>query len=600
MHQQLIEAAESPVTSHNIRLPWRTWHTALSVYGFKPSFVARRSGQIRDGWPPGIPPDAEPVSCSRNYIQTPQEEEAVYKDCIKGLNDGWLLGPFSLFSARGASIIRSPLQTAPKPGGLFRIIHNLSFGKSRGTSVNSFIPESARYVRYVDTYDIVAMLNNLGSGAWIWIIDMADAYRRVLVQPKFHRFLGFQWAGYAFCFACLPFGMSSSCQIYSDFAETVRQLLLRNFPSLFLYKGKHCTLNYLDDFFGGHPTFMGAWLQCVVFVAWLNLLGIPARVKKVHFPDVTQIILGFLYDMRKRRLSVPSAKIDEILNQILVILNQPKCSRRQLASVVGKLLWASQVIEHSRAFLNRLEHVKDLNISWDAQSIRLNRACRSDLLFFTRLLKSLRNGVSFDFILSGKSQATLHVYTDAAGAESTGFGAFASDRTFFACTWSSLCNPSALPWDAHKGSTAPEFFGLLVAHMYYATRYRGKSILYHCDNSGVVGILTKNYTTPDKAFLLRALRHFRVVAFENRVRTWIDHIPGDLNTVADNLSRAYSDPVSPLCGVSPVTNEFVQPFFDANPSVLQSSDFVSVDVLPIAVQCLSILCDNCDIVPSSF
>ena len=152
---------------------------------------------------------------------------------------------------------------------------------------------------------------------------MADAYRKVLLAPQFHRFFGFQWENMVFRYACLPFGLSSSPQIYSAFAECLRQIVLWSDPQLFVINGVQILMNYLDDFFCGHSSKKQALLQYRIFREWLVFLGIPTCDWKCSAPSIEALILGFLCNTVKRTVSIPPEKIAIILELIESMLNNP-------------------------------------------------------------------------------------------------------------------------------------------------------------------------------------------------------------------------------------------------------------------------------------
>ena len=81
----------TPRTQHNIRLPWRKWQSACKTYNI--SGYKHVIHNLRYGWKIGVPKDAKPVSSSKNFVPD-NEHISVFRDTVKGLKTGFLLGPF--------------------------------------------------------------------------------------------------------------------------------------------------------------------------------------------------------------------------------------------------------------------------------------------------------------------------------------------------------------------------------------------------------------------------------------------------------------------------------------------------------------------------
>ena len=93
-------------------LPWRKWQSACKQYniaGYKQIIH-----NMRYDWNIEVPKDAKPVSSSNNFVP-PDEHISVFRDTVKGLKTGFLLGPFTPHSKFAKNIILSPLQIVVKP-----------------------------------------------------------------------------------------------------------------------------------------------------------------------------------------------------------------------------------------------------------------------------------------------------------------------------------------------------------------------------------------------------------------------------------------------------------------------------------------------------
>ena len=237
----------------------------------------------------------------------------------------------------------------------------------------------------------------MGVGALIWVCDMADAYRKVLVHPAYHHFLGFQWQK-CFCYSCLPFGVSSSCQIYSEFADCLRMIVVKSNPEWFRLNAQILLLNYLDDFFCGHriQQLLGSSTMSsnVGWNFWVCLLAHISALIRVLLQKFW--VFGMIHSFKM--FSIPQAKVEKISKLIDSLLALTRhLSRSEVSSLVGKLTWASQAICCSRIVLFNLRKLVNVRIDWDKKSLRLSAAARADLRWWKATLNSYGNGIPFEW-----------------------------------------------------------------------------------------------------------------------------------------------------------------------------------------------------------
>ncbi|MCP4942353.1 MAG: hypothetical protein GY924_10310, partial [Planctomycetaceae bacterium] len=158
--------------------------------------------------------------------------------------DGSKFGPFSAPPFK--DFVCSPVAAIPKgDDGKIRLIHNLS--APRGQSINDAIPEECYRTSY-DKFDLaVAMVRQVGPGAWMAKIDLKSAFKHIVVRPDQWHLLGMHLddeegeRGLYFD-ATLPFGLRSSPRIFNEFTKAIRYLAKQE-------EGIEDLFGYLDDFF---------------------------------------------------------------------------------------------------------------------------------------------------------------------------------------------------------------------------------------------------------------------------------------------------------------------------------------------------------------
>lgn len=126
------------------------------------------------------------------------------------------------------------------------------------------------------------------------------------------------------------------------------------------------------------------------------------------------------------------------------------------------------------------------------------------------------------------SNSQLQLYTDAAGA--TGFGAY------FQGDWCFAAWPPA--WRT-QGFTANslllELFPIIVGAELWASRMANQSVIFWCDNLGVVQAINNQQCSSPHA--LRLLQYLVVHCLRLNISFTARHVPGAENGVADALSR---------------------------------------------------------------
>ena len=116
------------------------------------------------------------------------------------------------------------------------------------------------------------------------------------------------------------------------------------FPDLF---------NYIDDLiYIGLPSKIDAafaFLTCL-----LSDLGLEVSTKKLVRPSTSVICLGILIDSQHRTISIPPEKLTQIVNLCHLWAGKTYCSKRDLQSLLGHLLYIAKCVKPAQIFLNRM------------------------------------------------------------------------------------------------------------------------------------------------------------------------------------------------------------------------------------------------------
>ena len=81
-----------------------------------------------------------------------------------------------------------------------------------------------------------------------------------------------------------------------------------------------------------------------------NLLGVPLAFEKQEGPATSLVFLGILLDSVSQTLSLPIRKLEEVRELLRTWLARRSCSRTELQSLIGSLMFASKCVPAGRLF----------------------------------------------------------------------------------------------------------------------------------------------------------------------------------------------------------------------------------------------------------
>ena len=189
----------------------------------------------------------------------------------------------------------------------------------------------------------------------------------------------------------------------------------------------------------------------------LHELGLTVSDKKLVAPSTQVTCLGIVVDTVALSLSIPAEKLAVIKNLCSQWTSKQICTKKELQSLLGLLLYVAKCIKYARYFLNRMLML--LRENSHTNQIRLTEDFRKDLRWFNASLPVF-NGVSFF-----KQPPSKSVHLDACPS---GLGAIFDHQV---CT---LPLPSS--WrDLNIAYT--ELINILVALKVWHTQWAGLSVL---------------------------------------------------------------------------------------------------------------------------
>ena len=498
-------AARIPLPS-NLNIPaWRRLTEGhadqllidLLAYGFPLGFVG--------------PP---PTPCYHNHPSATCFPDDVASYITEECGHGALIGPFSDLPFTWAQI--SPLMSRPKLGSdKRRIITDLSYPEH--ASVNYFTPK--------DTYcglplkmtlpsidDIRRLVIEAGPQCFMFTCDISRAFRQFRTDPLSWPLTCIQFGGQVYCDVSEPFGSrwsSSACQRATDAVRFI------------MHKAGHTIVNYIDDLIGIAHSYTEAQAGLATLQSTLAALGLPENMKKTQHPSRSVKVLGTLFCLDSGTIQVPGDKLEDIITTVRQWQHKSSATKKQLQSLLGRLLHIAQCIKPARLFLNRM--LQTLREHHDAtRSFPLTSDFKKDLNWFMDYASAC-NGV---FLIHPTPLPEQEIYADAC---LTGAGAIYRDQCYH-----TTFPPSTLEGDpiiCHL-----EAINVLVSIKLWARELSNSTAIVYCDNAVTIYTLTNARGTDLQ--LLSVAREVWLICANNNIDLLPLHKPGsEMEGGADALSR---------------------------------------------------------------
>ena len=329
-----------------------------------------------------------PTAIPRNHKGARDFPQAVDKYLEKEITLGATLGPCDENPLKPSPLAISPVNTVEKntldPNDR-RIISNASFPS--GASVNDGIPKESFLgdpfkLELPGMDEFIDLVNKFGRGALMYKRDLSRAFRQLLADPADWNKLGFCWKGKFYVDRALVMGLRTSsicCQKTTDLVV----FIAREQAECFI-------VNYLDDM-DGVDTPEHAWVAFEFLGELLVAMGLIESLPKALSPRTSMPHLGILVDTLLMIMQITPDRMEAILAELHLWQNKAEATKKELQSLLGKLLFVSKCVYNSRIFLSRLLNL--LREAPEEGGVMLSDDARRDIHWF-QVFMPTHNGVS--------------------------------------------------------------------------------------------------------------------------------------------------------------------------------------------------------------
>ena len=197
-----------------------------------------------------------------------------------------------------------------------------------------------------------------------------------------------------------------------------------------------------------------------------------------------------------------------------------QCSKKELQSLLGKLLYITKCVKSSRFFLNRMLDL--LRNACKHDTISITDEFRRDLNWFETFTPKF-NGTAFFSHISVNHKIELDACLQGLGAR-----------------WNNSVYAVPLPLGYENMSIVHlEMLNIMVTIRTWGQYWAGQKICIYCDNQAVVCVLTTGRTKD--AILASIARNIQLEIAQFDINLKTVHITGKNNQIADCLSRWFLD-----------------------------------------------------------
>lgn len=459
--------------------------------------LERACAILKDGADIGCKGMARTASFSKNAASAIQCGYQVSDAVAAWITKGFASGPFTEEEVPAGAKI-SGIMTRQKPNGSVRIILNLSAPK--GMSVNDGIDSEEFPAVMSSTGKWLAVLHRAGRGCHMCKNDWADAYKHIATRAEDVDLQWFCWLEKFFVELCLVFGAASSPGIYDLVAKVVLDLVSRTAgmrPEL--------VCQHLDDVCAAAPKGSNMLARFdEAYQAVAAELGVRMAPRddpeKAFGPSTRGIVFGVEYDTECWTWGIPDQKMAVMAAQIKEILNASRCKRREIQSVVGRIVHVRPLLADGRLHVDHLMRLQSLSMDGE-EWVDLTPEFKRQLHFWLVMLLTCSKRCAIPAPFSLPPWA-VECFTDAAGGSMEGMGhglgAVIPDLDWWAfLPWTRDLNAGKLLCDGKKVArklSALELIGPLLVLAAGARQVRGLELRFWVDNQGSCNIWKHGYS----------------------------------------------------------------------------------------------------------
>ena len=350
-------------------------------------------------------------------------------------------------------------------------------------------------------------------GLFATSIDLTDAYHHIPIHPNYQNFLAFQVHDRKFKYIAMPFGLSSAPQVFTEVMTAIKLFARRNFGG-FIFQ-------YLDDWLLLDRSPIATYNLTKKFVDLCITQGMVVNLDKSHLsPSSSLVHLGTKWNFENNTVAIPDDRIRSIAETASYISRNKRALLSKLESLMGTLVSVEKLVHTGRINYRAFQSVVIRNLKYGRRPryISLHPQAIKDLLWWSEPSNFSRP------VPCVMPKQDIIIQTDASNE------AWGASSDFFNLTgrWS--------PEELFLHINHKELLVILKVLEAKYRSLRNLNVLFLMDNTTAVSYILKQGGTHSPN-LTRSVRRIFYIATENSITLNAKHLRGDLNVLADMLSR---------------------------------------------------------------
>lgn len=391
----------------------------------------------------------------------------------------------------------------PKPDGSYRLILNLS-------KLNDHIEKTTFKME-----TLKSALQLIRKGCYFAKIDLKDAFYSIPIHCQDRKFLKFIWQDKLFQFTCLPNGLGTASKIFTKTLKPVFSTLR---------KMGHTNVAYIDDSLLQSDTYKACTKNIKDTLNLVDSVGLTVHQEKsVVIPDQCIEFLGFLLHSVKMTVRLSHRKVQNIKTLAEKILKRKTITIREFAQLIGKLVAAEPGVLYAPLYYKSMELDRDQALkqnygNFDAV-MNLSFETKMCLKWWIKNVENSCRPISF-------GPPDRKIETD---SSLYGYGGHdITNNSDYCGTWEKA--------DQIFHINYLELKAAFLCLKYFCQQSENEHIHLFLDNMVAIKYLTK--MGGRKKILNDLAREIWLWCAKKNIWLSVFHIPGILNTRADELSRS--------------------------------------------------------------
>lgn len=207
-------------------------------------------------------------------------------------------------------------------------------------SVNNFTDHVWERFSFVTVEAVVGSI--LEGKHFVSTIDLANAYRSVLITPENRQYFGLELDGVYYRDNFLCFGSRAAPFVFNRLTDTISR-----------YMGKLgiTCYNYLDDLICLSSTYDKGVQDQLTLLRQLRKLGFYISWEKVVSPSQVATYLGIEIDTVEMKMRLPEEKIQKLRKELEFWHGKNKATYKQLQILAGHLSHGSRMIQGGKLYM---------------------------------------------------------------------------------------------------------------------------------------------------------------------------------------------------------------------------------------------------------